>query len=174
MLATVSASSRASASTRWAAVWVVDSRASVLLSSVLTTSANSTTAIVSIGTTTTKTKNSRRRLRKLGVSSERRLMGRRTTSCQLQSQLPRRGTKTLPDATHLGAIAQLGERLDRTQEVGGSSPPSSIRGTPAAAGFPCFGRRSTARSFGYTAAETVPKVPKLPSLARISGTKWAS
>ncbi len=26
----------------------------------------------------------------------------------------------------LGAIAQLGERLDRTQEVGGSSPPSSI------------------------------------------------
>jgi hypothetical protein len=28
--------------------------------------------------------------------------------------------------TRLGAIAQLGERLDRTQEVGGSSPPSSI------------------------------------------------
>src|SRR5215211_4492615 len=27
---------------------------------------------------------------------------------------------------HRGAIAQLGERLDRTQEVGGSSPPSSI------------------------------------------------
>ena len=27
----------------------------------------------------------------------------------------------------LGAIAQLGERLDRTQEVGGSSPPSSTR-----------------------------------------------
>ena len=25
-----------------------------------------------------------------------------------------------------GAIAQLGERLDRTQEVGGSSPPSSM------------------------------------------------
>ena len=30
-----------------------------------------------------------------------------------------------------GAIAQLGERLDRTQEVGGSSPPSSIREGPA-------------------------------------------
>src|SRR3954462_1164685 len=29
----------------------------------------------------------------------------------------------------LGAIAQLGERLDRTQEVGGSSPPSSTRAT---------------------------------------------
>jgi hypothetical protein len=37
-----------------------------------------------------------------------------------------------------GAIAQLGERLDRTQEVGGSSPPSSIRGTPAAAGVLLF------------------------------------
>ena len=30
----------------------------------------------------------------------------------------------------LGAIAQLGERLDRTQEVGGSSPPSSIKKSP--------------------------------------------
>src|ERR1019366_1914944 len=29
-----------------------------------------------------------------------------------------------PTGVH-GAIAQLGERLDRTQEVGGSSPPSS-------------------------------------------------
>ena len=29
-------------------------------------------------------------------------------------------------ATHHGAIAQLAERLDRTQEVGGSNPPSSI------------------------------------------------
>ncbi len=46
-----------------------------------------------------------------------------------------------------GAIAQLGERLDRTQEVGGSSPPSSTRkrllaavlspGPPTAAGRPC-------------------------------------
>src|SRR5689334_6974096 len=27
---------------------------------------------------------------------------------------------------HFGAIAQLAERLDRTQEVGGSNPPSSI------------------------------------------------
>src|SRR5215204_5673263 len=34
------------------------------------------------------------------------------------------GTRFLP--VPLGAIAQLGERLDRTQEVGGSSPPSSI------------------------------------------------
>jgi hypothetical protein len=27
---------------------------------------------------------------------------------------------------HFGAIAQLAERLDRTQEVGGSNPPSSM------------------------------------------------
>ena len=33
-------------------------------------------------------------------------------------------------ATPLGAIAQLAERLDRTQEVGGSNPPSSIRQNP--------------------------------------------
>ena len=35
-----------------------------------------------------------------------------------------------------GAIAQLGERLDRTQEVGGSSPPSSIGRKP------CYGGAS--------------------------------
>jgi hypothetical protein len=34
-----------------------------------------------------------------------------------------------------GAIAQLGERLDRTQEVGGSSPPSSIGKGPAVRAF---------------------------------------
>ena len=34
-----------------------------------------------------------------------------------------------------GAIAQLGERLDRTQEVGGSSPPSSTHKRPAHAGL---------------------------------------
>ncbi len=33
------------------------------------------------------------------------------------------------DVDH-GAIAQLGERLDRTQEVGGSSPPSSMSRKP--------------------------------------------
>src|SRR5215216_6144301 len=31
---------------------------------------------------------------------------------------------------HRGAIAQLGERLDRTQEAAGSSPASSIAGIP--------------------------------------------
>jgi hypothetical protein len=37
-----------------------------------------------------------------------------------------------------GAIAQLGERLDRTQEVAGSSPASSIK-TPARQRFYSFG-----------------------------------
>ena len=38
-----------------------------------------------------------------------------------------------------GAIAQLGERLDRTQEVGGSSPPSSIaRNSRPLRGFRAF------------------------------------
>jgi hypothetical protein len=35
-----------------------------------------------------------------------------------------------PPGEGRGAIAQLGERLDRTQEVGGSSPPSSIEEPP--------------------------------------------
>ncbi len=38
-----------------------------------------------------------------------------------------------------GAIAQLGERLDRTQEVAGSSPASSIGRSPAQAGLLLFG-----------------------------------
>src|SRR3954453_14066626 len=62
-------------------------------------SRNSTSATDSIGTMTMSTKNSRRRARKL---------------------------IELHYGPVLGAIAQLGERLDRTQEVGGSSPPSSI------------------------------------------------
>src|SRR4029077_10685624 len=39
-----------------------------------------------------------------------------------------------------GAIAQLGERLVRNQEVGGSSPPSSTSRSPCCSGgflFPC-------------------------------------
>src|ERR1700683_647390 len=36
------------------------------------------------------------------------------------------GPEQRPSIGARGAIAQLGERLDRTQEVGGSSPPSSI------------------------------------------------
>ncbi len=39
-----------------------------------------------------------------------------------------------------GAIAQLGERLDRTQEVGGSSPPSSTEEPPASGRFFGFSR----------------------------------
>src|SRR4051794_22920560 len=61
----------------------------------------------SIGTMTMTTKKSRRRARKLI-----------DLAC-------------LHYVPTCGAIAQLGERLDRTQEVGGSSPPSSIPETPA-------------------------------------------
>src|SRR3954452_8009088 len=66
-------------------------------------SRKSTSATDSIGTMTMSTKNSRRRARKL---------------------------IELHYGPVLGAIAQLGERLDRTQEVGGSSPPSSILERP--------------------------------------------
>src|SRR4051794_11101388 len=68
-------------------------------------SRNSTNATDSIGTMTIRTKNTRSRARKL---------------------------IELHYVPVLGAIAQLGERLDRTQEVGGSSPPSSIRPGSAA------------------------------------------
>ena len=37
-----------------------------------------------------------------------------------------RGRWDDPPTHALGAIAQLAERLDRTQKVGGSNPPSSI------------------------------------------------
>jgi hypothetical protein len=45
-------------------------------------------------------------------------------SCRL------RGPGTNFPPAKLGAIAQLAERLDRTQEVGGSNPPSSIAEMP--------------------------------------------
>src|SRR3954447_14931609 len=76
---------------------------SVLPVSLSEMSRNSTNATDSIGTMTMSTKNSRRRARKL---------------------------IELHYGEVLGAIAQLGERLDRTQEVGGSSPPSSIPERP--------------------------------------------
>ena len=43
---------------------------------------------------------------------------------------PGRDARRLQSRGPPGAIAQLGERLDRTQEVGGSSPPSSIVAKP--------------------------------------------
>src|SRR3954454_7377778 len=77
---------------------------SVLPVSLSEISRNSTSATDSIGTMTIRTKNRRSRARKL---------------------------IELHYVPVLGAIAQLGERLDRTQEVGGSSPPSSIPEIPA-------------------------------------------
>ena len=49
-----------------------------------------------------------------------------------------------------GAIAQLGERLDRTQEVGGSSPPSSI--IPAGHDDPAARFEAIVRSTGWLMA----------------------
>src|SRR3954453_10292627 len=58
------------------------------------------------------------------------------------------GSRTRATIRGCGAIAQLEERLDRTQEVGGSSPPSS---TPPL-GAPVV---STCRTEGITSAEDV-------------------
>src|SRR4051794_27386725 len=55
-----------------------------------------------------------------------------------------------------GAIAQLGERLDRTQEVGGSSPPSSIERTLAPAGVLSFPRSGVLVDLLATRGEDVP------------------
>jgi hypothetical protein len=54
-----------------------------------------------------------------------------------------------PARTLLGAIAQLGERLDRTQEVGGSSPPSSIEGSSCKSATFCL----TSQAFWVAPAE---------------------
>src|SRR5436190_8077820 len=80
--------------------------ASALPVSLSEISRNSTIATASIDRITIRTKNNRSRARKLIADG------------------------CLHYGPDLGAIAQLGERLDRTQEVGGSSPPSSILETP--------------------------------------------
>ena len=48
------------------------------------------------------------------------------TGCKDKPLLPKPAAAPL-QCDRYGAIAQLGERLDRTQEVSGSSPLSSIR-----------------------------------------------
>ena len=53
-----------------------------------------------------------------------------------------RGRWDEPPTHALGAIAQLAERLDRTQEVGGSNPPSSIYEEPALRGASPLGDQS--------------------------------
>ena len=67
-----------------------------------------------MGTITINAKNSRSLARKLTA-------GQSTVA----ERLLRAPAAPLPWSSH-GAIAQLGERLDRTQEVVGSSPTSSI------------------------------------------------
>src|SRR5206468_1588531 len=67
-----------------------------------------------------------------------------------------------------GAIAQLGERLDRTQEVGGSSPPSSIPGNRLGYADPATPASTSTDSFTPSTESFVPVVPK--SAARISAS----
>src|SRR4051794_12454956 len=88
-----------------------------------------------IGTMTMSTKKSRNRVRKLDRRSRRSPMRPRSDIFRAAAYPrapagPQGGHRarlaTIGDPP--GAIAQLGERLDRTQEVGGSSPPSSTSG----------------------------------------------
>src|SRR3954469_9429923 len=111
-------------------------RASPLPCSLSLSSRNSTIAIDAIGTMTMATKNSVRRLRKLMCPA-----GGYPRLGRPQTAWTHFGGYT---AITCGAIAQLGERLDRTQEVGGSSPPSSTPRTPAPAGVLAFGRHYAA------------------------------
>src|SRR4051794_27882415 len=102
-----------------------------------------------IGTMTMSRKNSRSRVRNEDRRSRRSPMRRRLDisragaypCAQPSPQGVHRGeTATIADPP--GAIAQLGERLDRTQEVGGSSPPSSTSGeAPLLRGFFVSGGR---------------------------------
>src|ERR671919_1223322 len=92
--------------------------ASALPVSLREVSVKRTTASAIIGTITSNTKNSRSLPRKLTSAPEYRRPGG-----------PRSGGAPLPWSSH-GAIAQLGERLDRTQEAAGSSQASSIAEKP--------------------------------------------
>src|SRR5918999_3646053 len=92
--------------------------ASALPVSLRAVSVNRTTASAIIGTITSSTKNSRSLARKLTSKPD-----------YPHQPRPRSPPPPLPWSRH-GAIAQLGERLDRTQEVAGSSPASSIRRKP--------------------------------------------
>ena len=64
-----------------------------------------------------------------------------------------------------GAIAQLGERLDRTQEVGGSSPPSSIGRGQLDNGFGCYRTYCRSEPREPAAGDDVATPPK-PVLAK--------
>src|SRR3954471_20665053 len=82
-------------------------------------SRKTTTATDTIGKITMRTKNSVRRVRKL--------MGHPPGHLSVLRTPPRDAVALALSLAVRGAIAQLGERLDRTQEGGGSSPPSSTR-----------------------------------------------
>ena len=108
--------------------------ASALPVSLCAASRRSTTARAIIGTITMIVKKTRRRPRKLIRLSP----SKQGYPCFSAPEPPRlKPASPLPSTCFsyrrgaCGAIAQLEERLDRTQEVGGSSPPSSIALNPA-------------------------------------------
>src|SRR5215208_3949882 len=91
--------------------------ASALPVSVRAARPNRTIPSAIIGTITMSVKNSRRRPRKLMLHVPQHT-GYRCNSVSWAAAAPLPWTRD-------GAIAQLGERLDRTQEAAGSSPASS-------------------------------------------------
>ena len=132
------------------------------------------TAIAIIGTTTMNTKKSRSRLRKLGFRSCVLIVGVVTAASRPlhRGSYNRSFTTRASIPARLGAIAQLGERLDRTQEVGGSSPPSSIRGTPAAAGVLPFRARIGGLEFWLRQPCNGPKRAKTPAKVGLLPPIW--
>src|SRR5258706_15949478 len=96
-------------------------RASVFPLSLSAISRKRTNATDTIGTTTMRTKKSVSRLRNVIGRPE----GSRAKGGPVHAPDHRGRTSLATLMGPHGAIAQLGERLDRTQEVGGSSPPSS-------------------------------------------------
>src|SRR3954454_764885 len=125
-----------------------------------------TTAITIIGRTTITRKKSWRRALKLGVRRWRKRIARdlggindaRSGKPAATIARSRRERQTLPRPHH-GAIAQLGERLDRTQEVGGSSPPSSIPQDPRS------GVGSDVQAAACSAASDLGSAPVVPVVA---------
>src|SRR5205823_3658259 len=129
-------------------------RASAFPCSLSLINRNTRNATATIGTTTIRTKKLVRRVRKLMSGPTRyepigqNAAGRKQrTAPSTPGDSPSRA-KLGQTARHLpphGAIAQLGERLDRTQEVGGSSPPSSTSRIARSCGRFAYPERSLSR-----------------------------
>ena len=105
------------------------SRASILPVSIRSVSANSTTPSAIRGTITMSAKNSLRRRREADMPVTDVSPSPQASFCPLRTRLFGALQRRYHESAY-GAIAQLEERLDRTQEAAGSSPASSIQRTP--------------------------------------------